>query len=124
MIETLMTQHRELRVRLARISSLVELGQTDALVTALADMKGLLLTHLELEDGRLYPSMALMTSGMKKTVQVVTAETYRLNMQGVSTSLLAFFERYSAGFDLADFGSGLEAQTIAFVAKQTLDVAM
>lgn len=102
-IQTLTTQHGELRVRLARISALVDAGHIDAVAAALAELKVLLVTHLELEDGTLYPSMAQMTRGMKKTVQVVTAETYRINMQGVSASLLAFFERYCDDFELSDF---------------------
>ena len=115
-IDTLKIQHGELRSHLARISGLVARGEVASLRTALAALKSVLLVHLELEDGTLYPAMARMTGGMKKTVQVTTAETYRLHMEGVSEALVAFLRRYDADFALADF-----AVDWPLVAKMLLD---
>jgi len=98
LIEELKKEHSEI---LATLNEVKKLGiLTKEGQDKLISLEVSLLAHLEMEDDQLYPTLkkeAEHNNSIKDTL-----ELFALDMEGVSTIVREFFEKYSDGFSGMD----------------------
>ena len=98
LIEELKKEHSEI---LATLNEVKKLGiLTKEGQDKLISLEVSLLAHLEMEDDQLYPALkkeAEHNNSIKDTI-----ELFALDMEGVSTIVQEFFEKYSDGFSGMD----------------------
>jgi regulator of sigma D len=94
LLDSLQQQHGQIHDLVHQVDTHLSASRLGEVGVALDRLRSALEKHLELEDRELYPNLSRLAEEKNQTGLSMTARMFSENMKRISTSMMAFFERY------------------------------